>query len=67
MDFSLPPDMSHQSSSELPPSIEWESWGEESTINLCEIQLKFEALAMSAYRDKSLFFARFTYPWDPFS
>lgn len=51
MDLSIPLDLSQQTTSaaELYPTIEWESWGEESIVELCEVQLSFDGVSMSAF------------------
>ena len=42
MDLGLSLDMSQPSAPEPVSSVEWESWGEETTIELCEVQLGFD-------------------------
>lgn len=44
MDLSMPIDISEHilSSPESIPPAEWESWGEEPTIELCEVQLALD-------------------------
>lgn len=47
MELSLPLDLSAQNISENIASTEWETWGEEASIEFCEIRLSFEGLAIS--------------------
>jgi hypothetical protein len=51
MDLSLPLDVTQQilASPEPTTCIEWESWGEESTIELCEVRLTFDGVSMSEF------------------
>jgi hypothetical protein len=49
MDLGLSLDMSQPSAPEPVPSIEWESWGEEATIELCEVHLGFDGTTISMY------------------
>lgn len=49
MNLGLPLDISQQSITEQPPVVDWETWGEESTIDLCEIQLGFDGAIISTY------------------
>jgi hypothetical protein len=47
MDLGLSLEMSQPSSPEPTPSVEWELWGEETTIELCEVQLGFDGASIS--------------------
>ena len=47
MDLGLSLDISQSSSSESAPPAEWESWGEEATIELCEVYLGFDGNIIS--------------------
>jgi hypothetical protein len=47
MDLGLSLDVSQSSIPEPVPSIEWESWGEETTIELCEVQIVFDGYDIS--------------------
>ena len=49
MDLSLPLGMPQHMSSGTTPSIDWIPWGEESIIELCEVQLNFDGMNMSTY------------------
>lgn len=48
MDLSIPVNLTQQHSSG-PETNDWEAWGEESIIELCEVQLKFDGVQMSRY------------------
>lgn len=47
MDLGLSLDLPPPSTPEPALSNDWESWGEESTIDLCEVQLKFDGALIS--------------------
>jgi hypothetical protein len=48
MDLNVPLDAS-ASTANPDPAVEWECWGEESTIELVEVQLKFDGNVMGMY------------------
>jgi hypothetical protein len=47
MSLSLSLDLSQPSPPDPIPSVEWEAWGEEATIDLCEVQLGFDGTSIS--------------------
>lgn len=47
-DITFSMDMPQEPSLEI-QSMEWESWCEESTINLCEVKFKFDSMQMSEF------------------
>jgi hypothetical protein len=47
MDLGLSLDISQPSAPDPVPSVEWEAWGEEATIELCEVQLGFDGSSIS--------------------
>lgn len=49
MDLGIPLDLSH-SHPESVSSAEWESWGEEATIELCEVHLGFDGGFISLFK-----------------
>ena len=57
MDLGLSLDISQPSAPDPVPSVEWESWGEEATIELCEVQLGFDGSSISM--DVFLFYSPF--------
>lgn len=50
MELGLSADLTQQTPTET-NSIEWETWGEESTVELCEVQLTFDGLHMSEHAE----------------
>lgn len=47
MDLSLSLDVTQTFNSDPAPSTDWEPWGEETTIELCEIQMGFDGATIS--------------------
>lgn len=59
MDLGIPLDLSQPSPPESDPSAEWESWGPEATIELCEVYLGFDGACISMLGEYLDIFAHF--------
>lgn len=51
MDLSLSLDVAQSFDSDAVSSPDWEAWGEEATIELCEIQMGFDGATISTCFD----------------